>query len=353
MMINEFYFSIHGIGLKFMTSSEEIALPVKSFLQYFYRESLNGAMPLNIVFHAVRTREDIPVRISPTARKLFCRQGEAAGDALRSEWECTIYQDQNRLIADFHEQGLLWIDDEGMKAEGYLIKPEAMHPDIRVSFVHFTVTELLKRKDVYSLHATALEKNGRGVLIPGYSGRGKTTSFISLLRSGYRCLSDDHPFFRVNGKSLEILPFPLRVDVTEPTITFFPELREASDGVLQQGVYKRFFDVEDLYPGGTGESCEPAILVFPQVIDSAKSHLEPLSKSRALEEILPHGMLVYDPEVARREFQALSKLIQQVDCYRLHFGRDVLDLPRLITPLLETSQKLNGAQHSQVYEMAS
>jgi hypothetical protein len=31
----------------------------------------------------------------------------------------------------------------------------------------------------------------------------------------------------------------------------------------------------------------------------------------------------------------LSKLVQRAACYRLHFGRDVLDLPRLITPLLE------------------
>ena len=41
---------------------------------------------------------------------------------------------------------------------------------------------------------------------------------------------------------------------------------------------------------------------------------------------------------ARREFQVLSRLVQQVDCYRLYFGRDILDLPKLITPLLELRQ---------------
>jgi hypothetical protein len=65
------------------------------------------------------------------------------------------------------------------------------------------------------------------------------------------------------------------------------------------------------------------------------SWLEPLPKSRALEVLLPQALLVYDPEVARREFQVLAKLVQQVDCYRGHFGRDILDLPKLITPLLE------------------
>jgi hypothetical protein len=28
-------------------------------------------------------------------------------------------------------------------------------------------------------------------------------------------------------------------------------------------------------------------------------------------------------------------LVQQAACYQLHFGQDVLDLPKLITPLLE------------------
>jgi hypothetical protein len=39
--------------------------------------------------------------------------------------------------------------------------------------------------------------------------------------------------------------------------------------------------------------------------------------------------------VTVREFQMLPRLVQQVDCYRLHFGRDILDFPKLITPLLE------------------
>jgi len=92
---------------------------------------------------------------------------------------------------------------------------------------------------------------------------------------------------------------------------------------------------EEMYPTSVGDSCQAAIVLFPHVVDAPHSHLELLPKSRALEVLLPQALLVYDPEVARREFQILAKLVQQVDCYRLHFGRDILDLPKLITPLLE------------------
>ena len=98
---------------------------------------------------------------------------------------------------------------------------------------------------------------------------------------------------------------------------------------------KKFFQAEDLYADSIGSSCTPAMIMFPHVVDVPHSSLEPLPKSRALEAILPQGLLVYDQEVARREFQVLSRLVQDIDCYRLHFGRDILDLPKLIAPLLE------------------
>jgi hypothetical protein len=77
------------------------------------------------------------------------------------------------------------------------------------------------------------------------------------------------------------------------------------------------------------------MVLFPHVVDAPHSRLERLSKRQALELLLPQALLVFDPEVARREFQVLAKLTRQVDCYRLHFGRDILDLPNLLTPLLE------------------
>jgi len=226
---------------------------------------------------------------------------------------------------------------EGMsaKAQGYLVRPESMPSDIRASFVHFGVMELLKRRGLYTFHATALEKDGQGVLIPGYSGRGKTTTFLSLLRAGYRYLSDDHPLFRAEGGQLELLPFPMKVNVTERTVEFFPELRHASASVVRPGTPKRYFHVEDVYPGPLGVVCQPAVILFPHILDAPTSRLELLSKQEALKTILPHCLLVYDPDIARREFVALTQLVQQADCYRLHFGRDVLDLPWLVTPLLE------------------
>ncbi len=332
----EYLYRIHGVGLRFATDSPAVAAAGQTLLRHFRRETSDGPIALELTCTAVRRRSDVPVTVSSSARELFTRRGLTVGDALRSEWKCDLYRDQDRMVADFHDQGLLLIDDQRGRVNGYLVEPDAMHQDVRASYLHFALTELLKRQGLYRIHATALEKRGRGLLIPGNSGRGKTTACLALLRAGYRFLSDDHPLVRENGTGLDVLSFPAKIDVTDTTTDFFPELRAAKES-FHQGVRKRFFYVEDVYPDANTDCCEPALLIFPQIMDWPKSRLEPLPKSRALEALLPQGLLVYDVEVAKRQFQILSRLVEQAGCYRLYFGEDILDLPQLIDPLMEKS----------------
>ena len=333
--VTEYLFSLYGTSVRYATSSSLLARPVVELLRYFRRDSLDDSDPLSLSFQAVRSRADIPLRLSPSALHLYSSPVEAAGDHPNADLTHEIIKDEGRLIMDFCNLGVLVIDNTKSQCDGYIIQPQTLPEDVIEFLFHRALIELLRYRDLYMVHATALEKNGFGILIPGSSGRGKTTSFISLLRSGYRYLSDDYPLFRNVGDHVELLPFPMRTSVTENTIAFFPELRNAPDHILRPGFYKRSFYAEELYSTSVGECCRPALMLFPKVVDAPRSRLERIPKSRAMEILLPQALLVYDTEVARREFQVLAKLAQQVECYRLHFGRDILGLPGLITPLLE------------------
>lgn len=331
----ESIFSLYGMSVRYGTESPVLVAPVNELLRHFRRDSLDSSSPLIIQFHSVERRIDVPLTVSPSARQLASGTGEAIGDRRATGLPYQVILDQGLLIAEFHGIGVLVIDGTQSRADGYMINPDRLPSNLIEYMFHLALIELLRRRGLYTIHATALEYNGRAILIPGNSGRGKTTSFISLLRSGYRYLSDDHPLLQDSGTHVEVLPFPIKINVTDATVQFFPELRAASEQVLHPGMPKRFFYAEDLYPTAVGERCQPAVVLFPHVVDAPKSHLELLPKSRALEALLPQALLVYDQEVARREFKVLANLVQQVDCYRLHFGRDILDLPKLITPLLE------------------
>ncbi len=333
--MTEYLFSVYGASVRYATASPLLAPPVNELLKHFRRDSLEESVPLSLCFRAVQERADIPLTMSSSARQLSSGTGAAIGDRRETGLPYEVVQDGGRLIADFFDFGVLVMDGVQGRADGYLIKPETMQANLIEYLFHLALIELLRHRRLYTIHATALEKHGRGVLIPGNSGRGKTTSFISLLRSGYRYLSDDHPLIRDAGTHVEMLPFPIKISVTEATIGIFPGAPECSRSRTSSGSPKRSFYAEDLYPTSVGDPCQPAMVLFPHVVDAPHSHLELLPKSRALEVLLPQALLVYDPEVARREFQVLARLVQQVDCYRLHFGRDILDLPKLITPLLE------------------
>jgi hypothetical protein len=331
----EYLFSIYGTPVRYTTSSSLLAAPVEELLRHFRRNSLDDSVPLTLSFQAVQNRAAIPLTLSSSAHQLSSGTGAAVGERSATGLSYEVIHDGGRLIADLSDVGILVIDGVQGRADGYLIRPQMMPTSLIEYLFHLALIELLRHRELYTIHATALEWQGRGILIPGNSGRGKTTTFISLLRAGYRYLSDDHPLIRDAGTHVELLPFPIKINVTEDTIAFFPELRNAPDHLLHTGFPKRSFYAEELYRTEIGACCRPALVLFPQVVDAPQSHLEPLPKSRALELLLPQALLVYDAEVARREFQVLAKVVQQADCYRLHFGRDLLELPQLITPLLE------------------
>jgi hypothetical protein len=335
-LVQESQYCIHGVRLRVMTDSPVMAAAVESRLRYFSGKVDPGSNPIEVFLHAVPRRSSVPFTVSSSANVLFDRPGKTRGDPLCESWPCTVYQDLGWMVIDFHDQGLLRLDHRRRRMEGYMVRPEAMHPDLQGSFFHLGLGELLKAQGLYTIHATALEKSGRAVLIPGSSGRGKTTCCISLMRAGYRCLSDDHPLVRENGTELEILAFPEKIDVTENSIQLFPELREAQ-ARLRRGIWKRSFFPDEFYPHAIVEAGKPAVILFPLIIDAPESRLEPLPKNRALEEIMRQGLLVLDREVAHRQFRTFARLAETTPCYRLYFGEDVLALPQLIDSLLDTS----------------
>jgi hypothetical protein len=325
-------YAIHGVGVRIVTDSPDIMEAADVLLRRFRCGALAGPADLGIRLLGVAEPAAIPFEIPPSARRLFHTVGMAADPEVASPWKWDVYVDGPRRIFDFHEQGLLVV--AGQTAEGYLVAPESMHRDVVICLLHIALTELLKGRGLYTIHATALDRGGRVVLIPGASGRGKTTACVSLLRSGYGCMSDDHPLLRDDGDALTVLSFPVKVDVTPGTVRFFPELSRAG-APLHQGLQKRYFHPEDIYPHRSADAGEPALILLPQIVDVPRSRLEPYPKSRALEALLPQSLLVFDKEIAQRHFRALARLVERTPCYRLHFGRDVCDLPRLVDPLLD------------------
>lgn len=349
--MQNYTYYIYEIGILLSTDSTALASAVNMLLSSFEQNKRDHQIFLKLVFKQVSHRSEIPLMIPPSATAIFSCSGSLSSEGEPLEWRCDFYRLMTIKIADLNEHGIMVIDNQGGRVEGYLVEPDIRHPEVLARFFYIALSELLKAKGFYGVHAAGLEKNGYGILIPGSSGSGKTTCCLSLLRSGYRYISDDHVLLRENDGRFDMLSFPVRLDntiflesffkemqnrtgiatvnVTPKTIEVFPEL-SATQGYPYQEVDKRFFFVEDIYPHDPISTCEIHCIIFPQVVDYPKSYLEPLPKSKALEKLLPQGLLVFDPDVARRQFHSLSRLVEKTNCYQLYFGENVLELSQLV-----------------------
>lgn len=315
---------IHGEWLRIVTDSPAVAEMARDvFAEFGDPETAVrladdcGPDVLEAVLYGVPDAAAVPDRGSAEPVGPFNGQGPGSGYQL--------YRSEGRWLIELDGNGRLSLDRQAGRLEGWLVRPEALPAETVRALVRLAAIELLRLRGLHAVHAAALEKDGVGYLIAGPSGRGKTTSCLALTRAGFRCLSDDHPLLRQTAHGLELLPFRDRIDVTDRTVGFFPELRAAEER-LHPGPWKRSFRLEQVFEDSRPQGCRPGYLLFPRIVDRPESHLEPLPKARALEELLPEALLVLDRELAQRQFRLLSRLVQSVACYRLHFGRDVLHL---------------------------
>ena len=117
------------------------------------------------------------------------------------------------------------------------------HREFYLFFEHIITKKCISQGAVM-LHAAAVERDGKVVLLIGNKRSGKTTTFFELCKNGgYRPLSVDKVLIDVQTKELRVYGVPTRLRVLAGTLSKYPELysfipdkyKNASDEVLWQG----------------------------------------------------------------------------------------------------------------------
>ncbi|MGH2404158.1 MAG: hypothetical protein ACRDGN_06780, partial [bacterium] len=312
---------------------ESILRAADDRLRKFLHDGPIPANPLTFEYRTGGIAESMP----RNSELLFSSSWDTQLDIASMGARLDIYRQDGRWWYDLHNHGHLLHDPAAGRLSGHLLGEATLNPAFFFAYaLLLPLDESLKHRGLFPIHASAVEKDGRAVLIPSRSGGGKTTSCLALLRAGYKSLSDDRPFLRErrSGEVVEVLPFPDRFDVTEATIAFFPELQRWAQSSPAPGRRKRPVDPELIYPGCLGDAAVPELILFPQATAQQGHRVVPLPKATALQEILPHSLLVFDPQMSARQFDLLARLIKQADCYRLLLGSNPLELPTLVDSLL-------------------
>lgn len=171
------------------------------------------------------------------------------------------------------------------------------------------------------LHSAVLEYQQAGCIFPALPGSGKSTLCASLAYNGWRLLSDE--FGIVNYRSGMIMPMPRTIGLKNESIPAIKEfLPEAVMGPL---FYKtRKGTVAHLAPTRFSldrqhRPSTPRLIIFPKFSQEPACVLKSIDKSLAFTRLSNNS---FNYHVSMRQgFKALSRLIEQCDCYSFEYHR--------------------------------
>ena len=208
----------------------------------------------------------------------------------------------------------------------------------------------LHLKEYLFLHAGALAKNNKAVLLPGPSGSGKSTLTLGLLNYGYQYLTDE--VVVIDLSDLRVLPFQRPIYIygwqsvasaeVEKFFKFY-RFKERYGNTMQPWQYA-VPQHEAVLPKDT--SFEVAWIVFPSYNETQRdSYLKPMSRAAAAFNLMQNGWNTqYFTDFG---LQLCSELVKKADCYELVMG-DLKEACELIegltgkTSALVESEALNN-----------
>jgi hypothetical protein len=193
----------------------------------------------------------------------------------------------------------------------------AAHPLLTIAML-----EMMKRLGHFPLHAACVSSQGSAVLLAGTSGAGKSTLSVALTRAGADFLSDDTVFITSDADGPAVYGFADEVDVTDTTISMFPELAHLADEPRLPGRDKASFRIEEVFASPSVAAARPVAIVTPRLTPGTRSELAPLAPSDARLELLPNVLLT-DPVSSQAHLDLLAQLVHAVPCFTLRLGTDL------------------------------
>jgi hypothetical protein len=213
--------------------------------------------------------------------------------------------------------------------------------------------------DFHTLHAAFLCIGGKGVVIGGHSGCGKTTTAMALLRSGFSLFSDELTLIRRGkGNTLEAAGWfmPPRFVSRAPTdIEHLEETLPSADERSKQ-VYRKIASLpkgkdirpeefelkktmvlpESIISKTLGQWMAPTAIVLLQKSSFEQSEhvLRPMDQQMAFTALMGQTL---DPTKSSRieeQIDIILDLVKSCSVYELTLGNDISSLPELFRHLL-------------------
>lgn len=188
-------------------------------------------------------------------------------------------------------------------------------------------------------HAGAVARGGRGVLLGGRGGSGKSSTALACLAAGFDYAGDDYV-------------------LTEPDAAGGPRVHSLyATGKVFPADTGRLAEIQPAFAGRDGPGLAPddkaiaylhgsvpermsrgfalVALLMPTVTGLPHTRVVPMSSAHALRALAPSTIVQYDGAPAPL-FAALARLVARLPCHRLELGTERHAIPGVVARVIET-----------------
>jgi hypothetical protein len=254
----------------------------------------------------------------------------------------SVYQNDSQLhTLHFPRFGQMRVDLRARRTDGEIVGAALSTYGVLEDLIAMGLTAHLRRHGLFLIHAFAAAYAGCAVLLVGAIGSGKTTTGISLLRAGWKLLSNDSPMLSTRGRIIT-LAYPGLLSADADTLQRFPELARFSPAPVAareeskaSSHRKVTFAAESVYPDVWIESAPVGAIVFPRVAHRVDHSLNRLNEAEALRRLLPNAIDRWDADMIPVHLKLLRSLVAGAAAYTLDLGENANSLSGLLAPLLE------------------
>jgi hypothetical protein len=184
---------------------------------------------------------------------------------------------------------------------------------------------ILKYKNIFFVHAAALAKKDKGILISGPTKSGKSILAIKLVENGLKFLSDELTIFDKE----QLYAFPLKIGLERKSLKLFPKL----EGLLKEtknGSEKFSFHIQDFYPDCYVANCIPKVIIFPlPQTECKKALIKSLDTKQAFYRLCldKDNSLPFEKNLLIREKQIriLGNLAENTKAFSLRYNPKMID----------------------------
>jgi hypothetical protein len=198
------------------------------------------------------------------------------------------------------------------------------------SFLLIVMIFLWRRDGRYHMHGgTAVDSRGRGWLLAGNSGTGKSTTIALLASRGWQVGTDDIAFLTASDGRAAVLGFRSPIALRPGGYG----LLACEGGVKLERRGKTGFQPEDLGGSWLG-SVEPDFVVFTS-LGGTQTKLTPMPPTEAMKSLLQWSpWVMFEATAAQEHLDLLARLGRQARCYQAVLAPDLFTAPGALEDFL-------------------